>query len=237
MTDRTGIGGNSPPAFEAFSMALDDVYVEAQNWLDGAKVESQAQADAIGTIMATARQIKKDADAARADEKRPHDEAGKAVQEKWRPLLTRADNIVSAAQKPLTAFMEAEQARQRVAAEEARKEALRLQQEAQEARQASAGNLAATEQAEALQKDADRAIKAAGRAEKAKPNVAGMDRAIGLRPHWEAEVVDRRAALNHFIKRSPERFEALVQQLADEEARGARAPVPGVTFHERKRAA
>lgn len=237
MTDRLGIGGNSPPAFDAFSMALDDVYMTAKDYLDGAPVENQAQADAIGVIMATARRIKKDADAARADEKRPHDEAAKAVQEKWRPLLTRADQIVSAAQKPLTAFLEAEQARQREAAEAARVEALRLQLEAQQARQASEGNLTAVEQAEALQKDADKAVKAAGRAEKSKPNVAGMDRAVGLRTHWEAEVTDRRAALNHLIKRSPERFGALVQQLADEEARGARAPIAGVIFHERKRAA
>ena len=59
----------------------------------------------------------------------------------------------------------------------------------------------------------------------------------GLRTYWEAEVTDRGAALRHYIARLPEEFEALIQTLADRDARSTRAPVPGVTFHERKRAA
>ena len=50
-------------------------------------------------------------------------------------------------------------------------------------------------------------------------------------------ITDRKAALLHYIARFPERFEALIQQLASEDARGTRAPVPGIIFHERKRAA
>ena len=61
--------------------------------------------------------------------------------------------------------------------------------------------------------------------------------ATGLRTYWEAEITDRKAALLHYIARAPERFTALIQQMADEDARGVRAPVPGVVFHERKRAA
>lgn len=228
------IGHNMPPAIDAFSMALDDVYMTAKDYLDGAPVENQAQADAIGVIMATARRIRRDADTARAEEKQPHDLASKAVQEKWRPLLTRADNIVTAAQKPLTAFLEAEQARQREAAEAARIEALRLQQEAQAARQASAGNLAAVEQAEALQKDADRAVKAAGRAEKAKPNVAGMDRAVGLRSHQVATVTDHRALLEHVMKTDPAPLKAWLNEYA---RKSLPAQLPGVTITSERRAA
>ncbi len=231
---RAVAGSNMPPAIDAFSMALDDVYGEAKNWLDGAAIENQAQADAIGVIMATARRIRRDADTARAAEKQPFDLASKAVQEKWRPLLTRADNIVTAAQKPLTAFLEAEQARQREAAEAARAEVLRLQQEANEARQASAGNLAAVEQAEALQKDADRAVKAAGRAEKVKPNVAGMDRAVGLRSRQIATVTDHRALLEHVMKTDPAPLKAWL----DEYARKALpSQLPGVTISNERRAA
>lgn len=228
------IGHNMPPALDAFSMALDDVYGEAQNWLDGAAVENQAQADAIGVIMATARRIKKDADAARADEKRPHDEAGKAVQEKWRPLLTRADNIITAAQKPLTAFLEAEQARQREVAEAARIEALRLQREAHAARQASDGNLAAVEQAEALQKDADRATKVAGRAEKQKTNVAGMDRAVSLRSRQVVDVTDYRALLEHVMKTDPA---PLKEWLADYARKALPSQLPGVAIRTERKAA
>ena len=66
-----------------------------------------------------------DADAARAEEKRPHDEAAKAVQSKWKPLLDKADRAVTAAQKPLTDYLlRLERERQAEAqrlAEEARK--------------------------------------------------------------------------------------------------------------------
>jgi chromosome segregation ATPase len=65
-----------------------------------------------------------------------------------------------------------------------------------------------------------------------------LDRtSTGLRTYWEAEITDRRDALNHYIKREPEAFLDLIQTLADRDARSTRAPVPGVIFHERKRAA
>lgn len=230
----TEIGHNNPPAVEAFSMALDDVYVEAKNWLDGAPCENQAQADAIGLILSTARRIRRDADAARAEEKRPHDDAGKAVQEKWRPLLQRADNIHAAAQKPLTAFLAAEADRQREEAARQREEALRLQQEAAQAAREAEGNLTALEDAQALQKAADAATKSARRAEKVRPQASGDGRAVGLRSQQVAEVTDRRALLEHVMRHDPD---ALTAWLSEYARKALPSQLPGVIIRTEKRTA
>lgn len=234
MTAPAPVGHNMPPPIEAFSMALDDVYSTAKDYLDGKPIATQAEADNVGVIMATARRIKKDADAARAEEKRPHLEAGRAVDEAWKPLDTRADNIIKAAQKPLTAFLEAEEAKRRAEAEDKLVEALRLQTEALKARQGSEGNLSALEDAEALQKAADAAGKAARRADKERPNVAGMDRALGLRSRQVADVTDRRALLEHILRHDPEPLAAWL----DEYARKALpSQLPGVTIRTERKAA
>jgi len=43
--------------------------------------------------------------------------------------------------------------------------------------------------------------------------------------------------LRFYLKREPDEFLALIQTLADRDARGARPAVPGVQYHERKKAA
>jgi hypothetical protein len=173
------------------------------------------------------RKARKDADAQRAEEKRPHDEAAKAVQQAWKPLLDRCDAAANALKQALTPYRTEKQRAKEEAARKAREEAEARQKEAQQKLRQS-DDLEARFEAEQELKVASKLTAAANR----------IDReATGLRTHWEAEVTDRRAALNHLIQRSPERFEALIQQLADEEARGARAPIPGVVFHERKLAA
>lgn len=233
----TAIGHNQPPAFDAFSMALDDVYDEAKNFLDGAPVESKGQADAIGLILTTARKLRKDADAERASEKKPHDEAGKAVQAKWKPLLDRADNIITAAQKPLAAFLAAEDERQREAARKAREEAERLAREAQEAHAAAAGNLAALEHAEAMQKDAKAAAKDAARADKARPQAAGEGKALGLRSYWTHHITDRRELLNWVAKNDPDALTAMLDEYARRAVAGGTRWLPGVEITQEKRVA
>jgi len=60
--------------------------------------------------------------------------------------------------------------------------------------------------------------------------------ATGLRTYWEAEITDRKAALLHYIAREPDQFAALIQSLADKDARNeaTRRDIPGVKFNERK---
>ena len=228
------IGHNNPPAFDAFSIALDDLRIEAGNYLDGAAIENQGQADSVGLILSRARQIKKDADAARADEKRPHDDAAKAVQAKWSPLLTRCNDILAAAQSPLTAFLQRQREEQAAEAEKARQEAAEKQQAALEAQRASDGDLEATERARELQREADAATKLAGKASRAKAQVSGEGRAVSLRTHKIASITDRRALLEYVIRNDPD---TLAEWLAAYAQKALPSVLPGVEVKDELKAA
>lgn len=234
MTDRLAIGGNNPPAFDAYSMALDDAYSTAKDFLDGQPIETQGQADAVGKIASEVKRIKKDADAARADEKMPHLAASRAIDAKWKPLLERADTILKAAQAPLTAYLQRLAAEQAEREREAREEAARKAQEALEASRAAEGSVEAIERAKSLQKGADIAAREAARAGKQKAHVAGMDRAIGLRTYQVAEVTDRRTLLI-WIANNDEA--AISEWLAEYARKALPRKLPGVTIRTERKVA
>ena len=235
-----GIGDNSPPsAIEAFSAAIEDVRLEAGNWLDGSAIETQAQADAVGIIVSTAKKLGRDADLARKADKEPHLEAGRVVDAAWKPLLEQVEAITKAAQAPLTAYLNRLAEVQRQEAEAARQEAQRLQQAAIEAQRASAvaGNIEAVEAAEALQRDADTASKVAAKAEKAKPLVAGEGRSIGLRTAWVAVITDRRALLEHVMRHAPDALTEFLTEFARKTVAHGVCSLPGVDIKQDRKAA
>ncbi len=227
MKSPTDIGGNNPPPEASFGLHIDDLFSLLSDTLAGGEVGSDEQEAAIDAILDDFRTASKDADKARAAEKKPHDDAGKAVQAKWKPVIDKADRGALACKEALTPYRTAKQAAKDKAAREAREEAEARQKAAQDALKASddlEAKFAAEQEIEAAAK-----LVAVGNK---------IDRApTGLRTLWEAEICDRKAALLHYIARSPERFTALIQQLADEDARTTRAPAPGIVFHERKKAA
>ncbi len=220
-------GHNNPPADAAFGLHIDDLFSLLSDTLAGGDVTTDDQEAAIDGLLDEFRKAAKDADKERAAQKKPHDDAGKAVQELWKPIIGKAERGATACKDALTPYRTAKQRAKDAEAAKAREEAEARQKAAQDALRAAddlEAKFAAEEQLEL-------AAKLAAQAKK-------IDRApTGLRTYYEAEIVDRKAALLHYIARAPERFEALIQQMADEDARGTRAPVPGVTFHERKRAA
>ncbi len=228
------IGANNPPAFDSYSMALDDAYDTARDFLDGKPIENQGQADRIGTIVSEVKRIKKDADAARADEKAPHLQACREVDGKWKPLTDRADTILKAAQAPLTAYLNKLAEEQRAAETKAREEAARKAQEALEASRAAEGSVEAVEHAKALQKEADAAAKDARRAGKVKAHVAGMDRAIGLRTYTTATVTDHRALLLWIANNDEAGLFAWLEEYA---TKALPAQLPGVTINTERKVA
>lgn len=222
------IGHNSPPAFDAYSIALDDLRTEAGNFLDGAPIENQGQADAVGVIISQAKKIKRDADAARADEKAPHLAATRAVDAKWKPLIDRCEQIEKAAKAPLTAWLNKLAAEQAERERQAREEAERKAQEAIAAQRALAtteGGLEAVENVERLEQEAEEAAKAAARAAKAKPLVEGMDRRVGLRTYTSAKVVDRKALLEWVMWNDAAALTAWLEEYA---RKALPAQLPGV---------
>lgn len=222
-------GGNNPPPDAAFGLHIDELFSLLSDTLAGGEVDSDDKEAAIDALMGDFRKVSKDADAARADEKRPHDEAAKAVQAKWKPIIDKATRGVSACKDALTPYRAEKQRAKDEAARKAREEAEARQREAQQALRQS-DDLEARYEAEQSLELAKKLATVANR----------IDRApTGLRTFWEAEITDRKEALRHYLAEQPEMFVNLIQQLADKDARNeaTRRNIPGIVFHERKKAA
>jgi len=227
MTKSPTEGHNNPPADATFGLHIDDLFATLSNTLAGGSVDSDEKETAIDQLMDEFRKASKDADEARKVEKKPHDDAGKAVQAKWKPVIDKADRGVTECKAALTPYRVEKQRIADAAAQKAREEAAAKERAAQEALRQS-DDLEAKFQAEQELEQAKKLSAVANR----------IDRApTGLRPSWEAELTDKGAALRHYLKTQPDEFSDLLQTLADRDARGARPPVPGVLYHERKKAA
>ena len=229
------IGHNQPPAtpFDECQSRIGDLYMEAKNWLDGEAVETQEQADALSKLLDDIRKAGKEADEHRKVEKKPHDDAAKAVQAKWKPLLDDCERAADAAKKALTPFLQAQEAERRAKAEAARREAEETMRAAQEALRASIGvNLESRQNAEELLSEAKRAEAAAARAEKDKAKATGGARAVSLRTTYRAEVTDYREFAKWVWTHDPAALNAWLDEHAARLVRAGRRDVPGVTVHE-----
>lgn len=220
------IGHNNPPPLQAHALNIEDLFSLVSGSI-AVPITTDEQEAGLDALLDDVRKARKAADEQRDVEKRPHDTAAKAVQAAWRPLLERCDMAVQAIKDALTPYRTARQKAKDEAARLAREQAAAKLAEAQAALRSS-DDLEERFAAEEQLKQASKLTAVANKIDRA---------ATGLRTHWEAEVTDKRAALNHYLKSNPEAFAQTIQSLADADARGARAPVPGVVFHERKRAA
>lgn len=221
------IGGNNPPPDAAMVIHVDDLFSLLSDTLAGGEVDDDAKEAAIDALMDDFRKASKEADKLRADEKRPHDEAAKAVQEKWKPVITKADRGVAACKEALTPYRAAKLKAAQEAERKAREEAAAKEKAAQDALRQS-DDLDARYEAEQKLEEAKKLTAVANRVAKAP---------TGLRTYWDAEITDKGAALRAYLKSHPDYFMALIQTLADRDARGVRPTVPGVIYHERKKAA
>jgi hypothetical protein len=207
---------------------------EARNWLDGEPIANEDQANAVSSLLNRLRRVANDADDARKDEKRPHDEAAKAVQGKWKPILDKADLAATAAKQALAPWLQQVEAKQREEAEAARREADRLAAIAAELHASSAGNLQAAEDAERLLKAAAGAERFAAKAEKAKPLATGGERGVGLIDKFTPELTDSVEALKHYRIRQPDELKAWLLGQAEKDVRAGARSIPGfVIQHER----
>lgn len=229
-------GHNNPPEaspFEAFTAHIGDLFEEAKNFLDGAAIDSEDAAKAVSALLDQIRTAGKDADKARAEEKKPHDDAAKAVQAKWKPLLERAELAVDTCKKVLAPWLMKKEAEARAVAGAARREAEARAAAADAAmRAAPVTDLAAREEAEALVKDAKRADAEANKAEKARPQANGGARATTLRTSYRPELTDASAALRHYVATRPDEIKACLQRLAEVDVREGKRALPGFTIHE-----
>lgn len=220
-----GKGHNNPPAHEAFALEIEQLFstVSGSTTLP---IETDDQEQGLDCLLDDVRRARKDADTQRKAEKKPHSDMAKQVDSNWMPLIDRCEHAEMAIKKVLTPYRQAKQKAKDEAARKAREEAEAKQQAAQQALRNS-DDLEERFAAEEQLKQAGKLVKAANRSDR---------EATGLRTSWVATITDRKKALYHYLDREPDMFVELIQRLADRDARGSRAPVPGIEFSERKEA-
>ena len=233
------LGHNNPPAtsFDLSKDEIDNLYEEATNWLDGDPIESQDIADGVSDLMKMIRDAKKTADAARKLEAKPFDDGKAEVQARYTPIIKKADTAVDVCKKALRPWLELVDQRQREEQAEARRIADEKIREAQEAARAvDANNLIDREKAEAKIKEAQKADKAATRAEKATAKSGTLGRSVSLRSTWTPVLTDSKAAARHYWTTNQTDIEDTLVNLAENDVRRGKRTIPGFEVKEERKA-
>jgi len=253
------IGHNQPPVeevpseavevssdidpFTAYKIDVDDVYGEAKNYLDGAEITTQSEADDVTRIMDLAKKAADAAEAKRVELKKPHDDAAKIVQARWKPLVDRAVNVQTVAKTALGKWLIKVQKDQRDEAARVAKLASDAALSAVSEYRAAqdSGDLTAIENAEESVQTARDILKTADLLEKARPSakVEGMSRGVGLVTVWKAELdlaEDDKPKPSTLLARwafarDPERCIDLFMQMAREDVRAGTREIPGVNIY------
>ncbi|AHD00459.1 hypothetical protein [Leisingera methylohalidivorans] len=224
---RAFIGGNNPPPYDP--IVVEKLNTEAAGFLDAAAewiekgdITSEGDAQLLNDFIAGAKKRKTATDKARAAAKKPHDDAGKAVQAAFKPIITKLESAVSKTSPLLTTWLQKKEAARQEKLRIQHEEARRAQEEAdRKAAEAAARNDISGEiDAEAAREEADLMAKDAARAAKSKANVTsatGGGRTASLRTYHTAMVVNVRAAFMHY-QENPALAECL-RSLADAEIR------------------
>lgn len=227
---------NQPP-IEAIKERTDDLIAAADVWLDKVpEIASEEQAGKAADFVGQLRAEYKATEAERKKEKQPHLDAGKAVDDAYKPVTARLEKAAKVIKALLTGWLEKKQAiedaARRDAEEMARQiqaEADRLAREAEKANTIDAGIAAeqAQERAAAAQKDAGRDRRA---------NVQGeTGRTIHTRTTYSGEIADWDAALA-FYSTDPLVSEAVGKAIA-RDIRGGTRVIPGVKITQKQTAA
>lgn len=220
--ERIAMGANNPPVFDAHRANIDDLRSEAEVWLDGKAVETAEEAEGLNTLLDMARKAAGAAEKQKLAETKPLRDQVTAINAEWKKLIDTADRIVAGCKKALTPWNEKEKARKEAEAARAESERQAEIEALRVAREQSDGSLADAEQIDQLEASVKQASKAAKAADKA------ASTGLRLRTTYRAEITDFAAAARFFWTPHHHRFEQLVQEIADEQARIVKADMPGV---------
>lgn len=248
---RIHLGANNPPeettpavaeptpkGWVAIVANMDDWLMEARNWADGQKVETEAQAEAVEALIGELRDAGAAAEAERVKEKKPLDDKIAAIQSRYNPYIAPLTNktvkgriplAIDALQKTLKPYLDEQKRLKEEAAQKA-------QQEAQAAAELAAAALRVVDEADlggredvnALIDAADDAARVAKRVAKAATTGTGLTR------FYVPVIRDRKAATLHYMVAQPERFIELVMELARADVKAGKRgdALPGIEIVE-----
>ena len=227
------IGDNSSGA--SLVDQVRDFAASALAWLRKSGITDTASKDKAANFRSELLRLRKEADTQREAEKRPHIDANKEIDDRYRPLLTAADDAASALRDALTLYMREEEKkleaerRAKWEAEQRAADAARREVEVQRAKQAIDDPIAAQTSPEPDLPPAPLPP------EPVKVQAGGQrGRKTGLREVTRVVVKDYAAALAHFSESSDVRD--LIAKLAERAVR-AGGSVPGVETVKEKVAA
>ena len=240
MNQLATIGDNNPPTpFDDIEERINDLYAEARQWLDGAEVTTQEQADALNTLASHIREAAKQADDMRKEEAKPFDDGKKAVQDRYNPLIQKgkgktevALGAVKSALKPY--LLELDRIQQE-AAQKAREEAAEAERVAQAAMQhRDQSNLDEQEEANRLADEAKQLQAAANKASNAKAHAKGAGRATGLQKRTKVSITNERDAAAWAWKHEREQLMIFILTLAEKSVRAGSTKLDGFSITEEK---
>lgn len=202
------IGHNMPPdPIDEALAPFGDTIAEAEAWLDGQKVENEAQMKAADALLKGVKAARKAVDDARDVATKPLHDAWKSEVARWKPTQDDLDRIAKGLAALVNDFKVALAAQKEAARKEAERLAWEETRKAQEAaRLADASNIEATRAAAA-------AIEAAEAAQQA-AQAAAKDTVKGLRTVTRYEITDHRALLNFIAKNARDDVTAFIEEWA-----------------------
>jgi hypothetical protein len=223
----TGIGHNHPPKAEGHAIHIEDLFALISDTVAGGEVSNDEQEATLDKLLDDVREARKAADADRVEEKRPHDDAAKAVQAKYKPLLDRCDMAAETIKRLLTPY--------RTARQKAKDEAARVAREEADARQQAA--LAALQSSDDLQERFS-AEQDLATAKKLTAVANKIDRsATGLRTSYRAEVTDYTAFARWAWAQRRDECQRFFDELAALEGKRGPVTIPGMIVHTERKAA
>lgn len=257
---RETIGGNNPPPYETMTLRCDELLNGARKIMTDhpALITDTEVGERLGGFLRQMKEAMHEADDYRAEEKAPHLKAANAVDEKWKPFAHKEKSrfavAIAAVSKKVEAYLIEQNRLRREKENEARAEAARQAQIAQDAidkaarlaAEAEAGTLKGTDadpiqaqiDAEEATKTAKVAVKAANEL-KGNVNVGssfaidGVTRGVALRTTYHAKIEKPLAALAYFAK--SEKLLDVLQGLCNAHVRSSdnpdRDPPPGCSVY------
>ena len=232
-----------PKTFAEIKDHIEDLYLEAKNWLDGKPIENQAQADEVARLKGMIAEAEALAEKTRRAENEPFD-AGKAeVQARYAPLISDTKSVrgktvlaKEACQRALTPWLLKLDQEREAKAKAAREEADRIAEEARAA--ARSDDLSVAETAHDIFADAKDAARDAKALEGDRAAAGGGEyRRTVLRDNWIARLTDGQEALRHYWRTRRPELEALALKMATEDVRAGKRTIPGFEVINDRRAA
>lgn len=194
MNIQATIGHNSPPdPIDEALAPYGDYIAEAEQWLDGAPVETEAQMQAVDALTKSIKAALKDVNAAEKSAAAPLHDAWKEEKARWKPTIDDLARIRDGLVSAVSAFKSA-LAAEKKAAERAAWEAADKARRDAEAKAAAANTADIDAQREAA------AAKEAAREAERLAQMQSKDKLKGMRKVTRHEITDHRDAL-HWIAR------------------------------------